>query len=701
MTITAGIAALLAVGFLGGKLCRLLHLPTVTGYILAGLLLGPTGFALITEQSAGHGLDHFSQIALMLITFGIGEHIELAELKGRAKSLFTIGVCEVFAAFLLIALTAYLALVCIGIPGQAGSGRDFLTIALLLGSVGVATAPAATLMVVREQRAKGPMTQTLMALVALDSAFAITLFGIVVSLTQHLLVADGGSLSLQILRSLVEIFFSLVLGGVVGGLLYILVNRLHESGEIMTAGLAILLLMGEIAVFLHLSSLLAGMTAGCVLVNTASRDVRMFRELNKFEPPIYVMFFTLAGVHLDLHSLQTAGIVGLIYFLARIIGKIAGVFLGARLSRAIPEIGRNLGLALLPQAGVAIGLIFLLSSNPVLARYTDIITPVVLAAVFLSELIGPIGTRFAITRAGESTVQRIKETAAEVREKEYRLIPWRWGKLEPPRRPRGVVAFHGDNPVTARGLARVATIFANYYRALPMAVEVVDSQKQLPSQLFAAEHDEVHRMGYSLMTELVTGEYPQEGLARVVADNETSLLVLSFPLEVHRAEFISLLRTLNRTLACPLAVVRFYGEFHTERILIPVCSLDEIAFLYEIICGLAAVGDHKLTLLLLIPPNTDEAELGQQRRDVEEWLSQRPDGPEVVVKMAPSESRLIEIEKESEEADLLVMAADFSGSLKRFLFGSLVASVASKIRKSLIVVYGADKVQENGDEASP
>ncbi|HDK43044.1 MAG TPA: hypothetical protein ENG91_00665, partial [Desulfobacteraceae bacterium] len=361
--VTLSIAVLLAVGLLFAKFAQLIKLPSVTGFILAGLVLGPSGFGLITVESVGHKLDHFTQIALMLIAFGIGEHIELRRLGAIARDVTWISIVQALGTFVMVTIGTLLAAWMLAGSG-GGRGLDPVVLALLLGAVAVATAPAAILHLVREMGARGPLTSTLMAVVAVDDGLAIMIFGLAVSVA-HQIVGPGAGTPVQAVVACVsEIFSSLAIGVLTGLLIDYMLNKFHKREEMLTGGLALLLLCGETTRLLHLSPLLAGMAAGFIIINRAERDVRLFRAINAFEPPIYVLFFTLAGVHLDLAALKLAGWLGLVYFVTRIIGKYTGAWLGAVLSGAPAMVRNYLGLALIPQAGVAIGLVFMISSDP-------------------------------------------------------------------------------------------------------------------------------------------------------------------------------------------------------------------------------------------------------------------------------------------------------------------------------------------------
>jgi len=696
--VTLGIAILLAAGLAASKIAQRFRLPSVTGYILAGLLLGPTGIGFITDERVGHNLAHFTQIALMLIAFGIGEHIEIKKLRQHTRSLKWIGLCEAAGAYITVSILIFITIHLTGFTVQNWINRDYLVLSMLLGAIGVATAPAATLLVIRELKAKGPLTSTLMAIVAIDDGIAIMFFGLVVSIAHQLLGQSGDPALWSVGASIMEIFGSILLGLITAALLIVVLDRLEKFGELMTAGLAILLLLGEIALALHLSPLLAGMTAGFTLVNKAERDVRIFRALNRFEPPIYVLFFTLAGSHLDISSLRTAGILGIVYFLATVSGKIAGVNLGALIADSPPLVRKYLGFAMLPQAGVAIGLIFLLSSDDTLAPYATVITPVVLTGVFLSELIGPISARFALTRAGETGADTSTDEHLEMRgaaicalDDTFRIIPWKWQKLKMEPDATGYVVFHTEEPAAARGLARTATILASHYRAQPMAVHVVPVEQHGPHHLFLEEHAEVHHMGYSLATELVPGPDIAAGIVAAVECNDARAVVLGYPMKKAAEKFRKLLDTVANHVRCPVLMVRFYGELHTEKILVVFTDVEELAAMYEIIAALDGIGEHKLSLMYLMPSEAEKKEITFREKEVADWLGKQPNGLRATIRATPADSRVDAIEEAAGDADVVVMAAGETSGVERILFGSLVDSVAAKVRKTLIVVYNAGK----------
>jgi Kef-type K+ transport system membrane component KefB/nucleotide-binding universal stress UspA family protein len=700
--ITLALALLLTAGFLAAKLGQLFRLPSVTGYIVAGLLLGPSGLGLVSGEMIDEGMGHFTQIALMLITFGIGEHLELKRLRKRIKELGAIGGFEVTTAFVLVAVVIY------------GSSRlflaagwqnpDFLILAILLGAVAVATAPASTLHVMREVKAAGPLTSTLLAAVAVNNGLAIMLFGLAVSAAHHWAAYGQSTLLQTISGSIADILLPLLLGVAAGLLIDFTVNRLRHRGEMLTIGLALLLLGGEAARLLGFSPLLTGMAAGFTLVNRDIRDVRLFRQLNRFEPPIFVLFFTLAGAHLDLSALVVAGWLGLIYFLARAAGKIFGAGIGARIAGASRGIRENLGLALLPQAGVAIGLAFLIADEPSLRRYATVITPVVLASVFLSELIGPVAARLAVERAGEARdgEERAGMQAAAGKEPPpFELVPWTWKRLRPTHHPQGVVIFGAAHVDTVAGLARMATLLAHSYNARPLAVRVLPPEnrksheglRQENAALFAVEEQEVRKLGYALHTRVVQAREVAAGLLEVAGRQKTWAIVLGHPGKATAQDFRCVVEAVAIKAPCPVIVVRLAGVLHTERILVPVASTGELETVRDVVLAFSGVGRHRVKLFYLLPSDADEKETGRKRQQLEEWADREHLTPFVRCRVVATEARLEAIIREAADHDILVMAAGQTQGLQKLFFGSLAEAVAQKCAKPLLMVHPGGKAE--------
>ena len=694
--VTLGIALLLASGFLVAKICQRFRLPSVTGYILAGVFLGPSGINIINSQSIGSNLDHFTSIALMLISFGIGEHVELKKLQDQFRTVAWIAACEAIGAFIFVFAAVFLTIHFTGIEVDGWQLKNYIALSLLLAAVGLATAPAATLLVTRELKASGPFTASLLAIVAIDNGLAIMIFGFVMAFVQQISGQSGDAFFYAVfINGFATIGKSLLLGIFTGLLLDLVLRNLKSKEEMMTGGLALLLLCSELAGFLNLSPLLAGMAAGFILVNRAERDVRIFRALNNFEPPIYVMFFTLAGTHLDIRAMGTAGILGAIYFLARISGKINGAALGSRIAGAPQNMGRYIGMGLLPQAGVAIGLIFLIAGDPALSAYSAMITPVVLAGVFISELLGPLTVRFAIQQAGEAHVLNDEKASDENgksvgKNDELQLsqgveiVPWTWKKLSPQIPSKGVVAFGAANYETVAGLARFATIFAHHLRCLPMAVRIVDPGEDVDlSTLFHRELQEVTSMGYPLVNDVVPDESVAGGLVAAVEYNSAKMVILGYPVK----GAVDVLGIVADNVVCPVVVVRFFGQVHTERILVPIVSLEDFKEVYPIVVALGLIGEHQVKLLYLFNSEEPSTVLETKEDELCCWLAGQQQKVNVSVKVVATDARVEAILTESEECDLVVIGAKRTFAIQKLFFGSLAETVGKKLQKSMLIVY--------------
>ncbi len=705
--VTLGFAILIATGLLVAKICQRFRLPSVTGYILAGVLLGPSGFNLINSHSVGSNLDHFTNIALVLISFGIGEHVELKKLRRYLHTVAVISICEAIGAFVCVFGAIFCTMHFADITVEGWQLQNYIALSLLLAAVGLATAPAATLLVVRELKASGPFTTNLLAIVAIDNGLAIMIFGFVIAFEQQITGGAGDPFYLIFLYGFLSIAQSLLLGIVTGFILDLVLKKLKSKEERMTGGLALLLLCSEAATFLGLSSLLAGMAVGFVLVNRAERDVRLFRALNNFEPPIYVLFFTLAGTHLDFMALGSAGVLGFIYFLARISGKITGVAVGSKIAGAPKTIGRYLGIGLVPQAGVAIGLIFLIAADPALGAYSTIITPIVLTGVFLSELVGPVTVRFAVQQVGEAHglnqedgngANGVLNPAADKHLRSPQGIgipPWTWTKLSPQIPSNGVVAFGGSHVATAAGLARFATIFADHQKCLPMAIQVVEPGVEQKTDYFSRELKEVTSMGYPLVTEVIPDKSVASGIVAAVEYNDAKMVVLGAPLYGVVDNFQNILENVARHVLCPVVLVRFFGLLHTERILVPLVSLDDLREVYPVIVALDGIGEHEIELLYLFSSEEAETVLAKKEEELTGWLAEQQEKVDVEINVISTDARLQAIQEAAESVDLVVMGASRKNALKKFFFGSLADAVVAKVQKNMLIVYMPDVLLEH------
>jgi len=391
-------------GYFGGRLANWLKFPRVTGYIVAGILLSPSVSGIIPVILIREKLSIVTDIALAIIAYSIGGSLKLSRLKQLGKSIVWINVTESLGAFVItfIMMGTLGALIVKFILFHASWLQVCLPLALIIGAVSAATAPAAILAIVHEYRAQGPLTITLLGVVALDDGMAIILYAFASSIVGALNQVQGTSMIYKMaLEPLLVIFGSALLGVIFGFFLTVLAAWVKKKGSLLVLILGSILLCAGIAVRMKLSPLLASMMLGFYVVNRAKQCDVLFQAVENIEETIFALFFTLAGAHFDLTVIKTAGIISLLIVVSRFAGKFMGVWLGGDFSHAPAVVKKYLGYALLPTAGVTIGLI--LMAEPLLEpRVAEIMVNAVLGAVIINELLAPPLVKFALTRAGEA-----------------------------------------------------------------------------------------------------------------------------------------------------------------------------------------------------------------------------------------------------------------------------------------------------------
>ncbi|MDO4572658.1 MAG: cation:proton antiporter [Clostridia bacterium] len=383
------VALAMLAGLLLTRVVKLAHLPNVTGYLVAGLLIGPSCLNLVGRESLA-GLDILSSMALGFIAFSIGVEFKLSSVRHIGGRCIVITLCQALGAVLLVDL----ALCACGFE---------LPLALTLGAIATATAPAATLMVVRQYRAKGPVTNTLLPVVAMDDAIGLVIFSISVAVAGALSGGAAAGFTSVIVKPFAEILLSLLAGGALGVLAALSMRLFHSRANRLCVCVMLVLLGCGLAARFGLSDLLLCMAAGAVYVNLFDDSPHVLEGMDAWTPPLFLLFFVISGAELDLAILPSVGLLGLVYLLARSLGKYFGAFAGAAIVRAEPNIRKYLGVTLLPQAGVAIGMAQIAVAK--LPAYGARIQAVVLAATLVYELAGPVLTKLALQRAGEITIE--------------------------------------------------------------------------------------------------------------------------------------------------------------------------------------------------------------------------------------------------------------------------------------------------------
>jgi len=387
------LALILLAGVALGGVAKRLHLPSITGQILAGILIGHGALNLLDHESI-EGLQPITHFALGLMAVTVGAHLNFRRLKNAGKRLGVLVLLEsvLTPAFVFTGLYA--------LPGID------TPMAALLGTIAISTAPATIVALVRETRSKGVFVKTLIASVALNNMACILMFEIARAYAvAEWAPEDAGDVATGFLAPALQLGKAAALGGV-AALAADLVNRLFSTTErLATSALAAILLTAGMADYLSVSPLLACLFLGIVQTNMNSeREQLVDRVFADFEPAIMAVFFTLAGMHLDFNHIGTAGIAAVVFFTLRVVGKVLSVHWAMSFAGATDTLRKNLGLALLPQAGLAIGLVLLIRDDPILSTHEDAISlfvAVVLTVVTMNELLGPIMTRYGLKRSGE------------------------------------------------------------------------------------------------------------------------------------------------------------------------------------------------------------------------------------------------------------------------------------------------------------
>ena len=391
MNTILGLGFILLAGLFLARLIKKIRFPAVTAYLLLGILIGPWVLNLIPKDIiVSSGL--ISNIVLGMIACSIGQNFSKDNFRKIGKSVIWISILEACGAWLLVTLTFFIIL------------RQPLYISLLFGAISSATAPAATVMVIRECRAKGNFTDTLLGVVAIDDAWCLIIFALSLAISRAIYAHMSVTFFLLkvFLNSLLSIFGSFILGGIIGILLTYFSRYLETQSEILIFTLGFVFLNIGIAIWLKLSVLLASMFLGAILVNIHKTSFNFFNSLKTIDSPLFLLFFVLAGANLEIGILNKLGLIGLMYLIFRLVGKIIGVNLGARISNAPKVIRRYLSLGLVPQAGVALGCALVVKSD--FPGVGNIIFTTIVATTVIYELIGPLCTKYALEKAKEVSI---------------------------------------------------------------------------------------------------------------------------------------------------------------------------------------------------------------------------------------------------------------------------------------------------------
>ena len=393
------IGIMITVGLLGGVLSNKIKFPRVTGYIIVGILFSPSVIHLIPRATIAE-LDIITHVTLAIVAYLIGTSLRLESIKRLGKSISWITPTQSLGAWLVVTLSmAFLAPSILAVPEATFMGNYF-PMALVIGAIASATAPAVTMAVIREYKARGPFTTTLLAVVALDDAIAVIAFAIAMGIAQPLVNGGSGVALYHMLAApSLEIAESIGIGTALGFALVYLTKLAKTRALLLTVVLGIILLGAGLANHLGISLIMANMTIGFVVANRVP-DSEPSIVVEGIEEIVFAIFFVFSGMHFDASVIRTAGVLGLMLFGIRFAGKYYGTVIGARISRSSEEVRKYLGFALVPQAGVALGLALLAAE--ILPSLGNLLVNIVLASVIVNELVAPPLTKYAITKAGES-----------------------------------------------------------------------------------------------------------------------------------------------------------------------------------------------------------------------------------------------------------------------------------------------------------
>ncbi len=387
MTYSLYVALLLLVGLGGGWLATKMKLPSVTGYILSGLILGPSVLNIITTD-VYNSLGFVNELALGILAISVGTELHREMVRKLGKDLTILSFGNTILSFIFTTALTYL----LGLP---------FTYAIILGALSMTVSPSGVVSMIKETRAKGEMTQELLGLVAFDNLITIIGFGIVVAFVQTTGGAEANSLAL-IAFVFLDIFWAALIGLASGFFVSFFIRKKLTNDKLLVILGAAILFNSGIASVLGLSPILINIVSGATITNLTNRKTLVAQVINQMELPIFVVFLTLAGAHLDVAIFTTVGLIGVAYIIGRLSGKYLGAYLAAHFTSLSKPSRQNIGFGLIPQAGIAIGLATIAEQS--VPGTTGILTGVVLTGVIFFEIVGPLLLARALNKTGEAQI---------------------------------------------------------------------------------------------------------------------------------------------------------------------------------------------------------------------------------------------------------------------------------------------------------
>lgn len=375
------LGGILLLGLVTSTIGRRAFLPRVTLLLIFGVIIGEN-FLDIIPSIFSDRFEIIADMALLMVGFLLGGKLTISSLRKTGDQILWISISAAIVTTMIVSL----GLIAIGVSNE---------IAILLGCIASATAPAAVLDVVTESNYKGPFSDLLLSIVALDDAWALMLFGIGLSIVTA--INGHGEAVLPVFSIIKEIGGAVILGILIGLPAAYLTGRVKPGQPILTEALGIVFIAGGLAMMFDVSFLLASMVMGAVIANFAKHHEYPFHVIEDIEWPFMVIFFVLAGASIELNAMKEIGLIGIAYILCRALGKYLGAMLGAHYSKASKETKRWMGVALLPQAGVAIGMALVASKH--FPEYRQVLLSVIISSTIFFEIIGPVFSRLAIQRS--------------------------------------------------------------------------------------------------------------------------------------------------------------------------------------------------------------------------------------------------------------------------------------------------------------
>jgi len=391
MNTILGLGFILLAGLFSARLINKLRFPAVTAYLLLGIFIGPSILNL-TSQELINSSGFISNIVLGLIAFGLGQSFTREFFRNIGRPVLWISILEAVLPWVLVTLSFVFIL------------KQPFYVALLFGAIASATAPAATVMVVREYKAKGRFTDILLGVVAIDDAWCLIIFALSLAISKAVAFHTSNTFVFKVIfHSLIEIIGALMLGGLIACFATLFSKFIRTQTELLIYTLGFILLTTGLAILLHLSVLLANMFLGTVLININKSNLEFFDVLKLIDSPLYLLFFVLAGANLEIGLLKGIGITGIIYIFFRTTGKTVGSVWGGYIVKVEKNIRRYLGLGLLPQAGVALGCALIAKND--FPKVGSMIFTTIVATTVIYELVGPLCTKYALQKAGEALIE--------------------------------------------------------------------------------------------------------------------------------------------------------------------------------------------------------------------------------------------------------------------------------------------------------